>query len=130
MLLRSPTMVLVLVVAIATPPAAFAETPAECLIRKAIEIAAARGQIAAAQSEVTSKAVKVAVATYKALKAKKAWEDCPIWRPIRKRRLRRCAEAAKAALDAAIAELKEAWEDLKEAWKALAEALGINCDCL
>jgi hypothetical protein len=125
----SKAIILVLVMAIATPPAAFAETQEECEARKAQAIADATSEVANAAAEVAAKAAKVADAALVAMEAKQRYDACPKRPRLRKLRLGRAALAAKAALDAAIAELKSAMDDLKEAWEALSEALAIECDC-
>lgn len=125
----SKAIILVLVMAIATPPAAFAETQEECEERKAKAIADAAAEVAKAAAEVAAAALKVADAAVKLMEAKKAYDNRPPRRPLIRLRLLRELIAAKAVLDAAIADLKSAWEDLKEAWEALKEALAIDCDC-
>jgi len=125
--IASKAIILVLIMAIAIPPAAFGDQAA-CLAAKAEAIAAAQAQVATAVVAMAKAAAKVALAVLKALAAKKAYDECSaFWHPIKKIQLGKAALAAKGALDAAIANLNSAWNSLSSAYAALAAAQAIDC---
>lgn len=125
----SKAIILVLVMAIATPPAAFAETQAECEARKAQAIADAAAEVAKAAVKVATAAVKLAAAGLKALQAKQAFDACPAWKIIQKAILLKKLLAAGLAAKKALDNFKSAQAELKAAWDALNAALAIECDC-